>query len=561
MKVYCVRAGKGNSNIDYFLESRCINIDYGINFDLLDTSIDIVDFLSKNSNKNQVAQYISQINLFKNIKEGDIILSPSNDDINVGKVSSSIFLKNNKNTIDVSWMKKINKCKDINQPKTVFEIFDFDFDRLDFIDKSTKNTLSVLIDGKTITDKNSTNTFVELINYLSNKIGKENLAEDFPKIFSKSEFINPKTNKRYAHRVDDSGDYLIYTNTDNDYKKSILESLYKKYNIDIEVSIVEELLDVVYEFVLTDDSIINNINDLCSKTLEIQKYINNVDYLCDKLNSLDKSFIRNYYNSKNNGVVIDIRKEVAKEILLTDITKDKLESIIESHKSKNKQKLNSWVNPYKILHPFITNTYKDLDIFINNFIKLLINRIGDVKFNISNFNGSQNQGSEKYYFSIFNKSHRNQSEGLQIFLDFKEGNLYYGIYRHIDESYVYEPKVFNGDVNEIYSFIDQYKETILNDNKNAKDSIILDIKNIFQNNGNSLMTCKEVSFILKKIKENNISDLLNSDLFDKITTDETRYRLSNYLPTKLVDSIKSYDFVTIEMLVEILNKNNININI
>ena len=51
------------------------------------------------------------------------------------------------------------------------------------------------------------------------------------------------------------------------------------------------------------------------------------------------------------------------------------------------------------------------------------------------------------------------------------------------------------------------------------------------------------------------------DIFDKITTDKTRYRLSNYLPTKLVDSIKAYDFVTMEMLVEILGKSGINVNI
>jgi hypothetical protein len=40
--------------------------------------------------------------------------------------------------------------------------------------------LSVVIDGKTISNKNSAETFVYSINYLSNKIGKEILkAYDF----------------------------------------------------------------------------------------------------------------------------------------------------------------------------------------------------------------------------------------------------------------------------------------------------------------------------------------------------------------------------------------------
>lgn len=195
--------------------------------------------------------------------------------------------------------------------------------------------LSVIIDGETIENRNSTETFVYSINYLSKKIGKEKLFYDFPKIFSKSEFINKKSNKKYGLRIDDSGEYFIFTNVNNDYKKSILESIYRNYNIDINVSIIEELIE---------------------------------------------------------------------------------------------------------------------------------------------------------------------------------------------------------------------------------DKTLSDIKYLFQNDGNTPMSIEEISNKLK-IKEEKISEILLLDLFDKITTDKTRYKLSNYLPTKLVDSIKSYDFVTIDMLVEILNKNGMNINI
>jgi len=153
-KVYCVRAGKSNINIDYFLNNKCVNINYGINFNISEKeSIDIEKFLLKKSNKNQVVQYISQINIFKNIKVGDIILSPSNNDINVGRVNSSIYLKDDKNTLDINWLKKIEKCDIINLPKTVFEISDFDLKKLDFFEIKKRNTF--LDAAKIVLEKNS----------------------------------------------------------------------------------------------------------------------------------------------------------------------------------------------------------------------------------------------------------------------------------------------------------------------------------------------------------------------------------------------------------------------
>jgi hypothetical protein len=203
----------------------------------------------------------------------------------------------------------------------------------------TLKKISVVIDNKTISNKNSAETFVYSINHLSNKVGKEILYKDFPKVFSKSEFFWGKTireDRKVGQSVDDSGEYYIFTNTNTERKKSTLEHLYKNYNIDIDVSIIEELIE---------------------------------------------------------------------------------------------------------------------------------------------------------------------------------------------------------------------------------DEILSNIKKIFQENSNTPMTSEEISYKLKK-KEYKINEILFlSDFFDKITTDKTRYRLSNYLPTKLVDSIKSYDFVTIDMLIEILGKNGMNVNI
>lgn len=197
-------------------------------------------------------------------------------------------------------------------------------------------TLSVVLDGETICNKKSKETFVHCINHISNKIGKKRLCKDFPKIFSKSEFVNKKRNEKYQSTVnDDSEEYFIHTNLSNDRKKTILEIIYKRYDIDIEVSIIEELVE---------------------------------------------------------------------------------------------------------------------------------------------------------------------------------------------------------------------------------DKILADVKSLLQNGGNAPMCIEEISRRLKT-KEEKICEALLSDSFDRITTDKTRYRLSNYLPTKLVDSIKAYDFVTIDMLIDILSKSGVTVNI
>ena len=116
--------------------------------------------------------------------------------------------------------------------------------------------LSVVIDGQTIANKNSAETFVYSINYLSNKVGKEKLTEDFPKIFSKLEFFWKTTireDRKVRQSIDDSGEYYIFTNTNTERKKNTLEYLYQNYNIDIEVSIIEELIE---------DEILSNIKYL-----------------------------------------------------------------------------------------------------------------------------------------------------------------------------------------------------------------------------------------------------------------------------------------------------------
>jgi hypothetical protein len=342
--------------------------------------------------------------------------------------------------------------------------------------------------------------------------------------------------------------------------------------------------------------IINNFKDICEATVDINKCLNDNDYLCKRLNSTDLYFINQLYSDKEKeGVVIDIRKEVAKSILLSELNVDKMLEVINKHKSNNPQKLKAWSNPYRILHPIINNSYLHLDSFIIEFSKILIENIGDVKYTISDFNGSQHQGSQQYWIAFYNKEYKSQSEGNQIFFNFNEGEMTYGIYNHLSKNYLIGPVKVDFDtflVDDIYKFIDENKNTIL-DEKIEPGMTFADAgKFILEEFGNKPMSATEIwseiskrnlvrtsgktpgaslntilsslSVNLEKVAENRDTrknwEIKNS-IFEIVSTNPYKYRLSNYMPKHIKENLTNNGFITKEMLIEILSKNNINIEI
>jgi hypothetical protein len=576
--------------------------------------------------------------------------------------------------------------------------------------KKSPTNLSVLIGDKVINKGTAANTFIHIINYISNIVGKDVLNKDFPQIFNKEEFINTKYNTKYNSGKDDSDMYYIHTHTGTDAKKNILENISRKYDIDLKVNIVgttetiistskkvwllspgenavlfdefysdgiialgwDELGDlsqykssndivdtlkkvyssyedknptntaginfsfsenmsigdiviakkgrtefvgygeVISDYYFNDDrktykscrdvkwiekgswtndsmvslktltdvtnqstkflsligynqenieietDIVKSINSVCSATLEIQRCISDNDFLCDKLNQTDKNFISSYFD-KRVGVVIDIRKDIAKEIFFGGVKSDKLLEIIKDHKDKNKQKLKSWCNPYKILHPLVNDSYKHIDQFIDNFISIILNKIGDVKYGVSDFNGSQHQGSDNYWIAFYNKSHKHQSDGLQLFIVFKDGQMNYGIYRHIDRVHLSQ-HTFDGDINRFYQFILDNKDSILNDTEKSKDILLKNVKKILQDNNNIALTSREIVDRLEnRIDNNTINNILSSDIFE--TTEDQKFKLKSYMPTKLKELFENNGFITIDVLKQILEQCGVQVNI
>jgi hypothetical protein len=137
--VYCVRAGVGNKDSDIFLQGGFVGINYGTKgFDIsIKTKEEILKLLSsRDSNKRAVQQYVQQIELFKEIQEGDIILVPDSEGTNIGEVLSDVYLSDGEypNRLDIEWIGKVGKNSSLNIPKTVFRINNFDTNEMDFIE-------------------------------------------------------------------------------------------------------------------------------------------------------------------------------------------------------------------------------------------------------------------------------------------------------------------------------------------------------------------------------------------------------------------------------------------
>jgi len=430
--------------------------------------------------------------------------------------------------------------------------------------RKEKSTIDVELNGEIINKGSAKDTFIYIINYVSNIVGKELFYNDFPQIFNKEQFI-VKNGKYSGHKYntckDDSNEYFIMTHTSTNDKKNTLEKISKMYNIELLVNVIDGVKDD-FENENFENEILSNeleqIKRVCEATLEIKRCIEDNDFLCNKLNQADKNYVSSYYK-KESGVVIDIRKDVAKEILLGGIDTESLLNIINTHKVLNKQKLKAWSNPYKILHPLVNDSYKDVDIFIKEFIEIIISKLGDVKYSISDFNGSQHQGSDDYWVAFYNKTHKHQSDGLQFFIGFRNGEMRYGIYRHIDRQFFDGEKIFDGDVNEFYRFVSTSSELILNDVEKSKDFVLNNIKEILQNNSNLPLTIKEINDRLdNKISSNAITEILKSDEFEN---DGLKYKIKNYMSTKLKDLFEKNGFITIDVLKQILEQNGITINI
>ena len=136
IRVFVVRAGRANADSNSFIDGNFVGIGYGLKFNINDKSKEqIFQFLTQNGAlKNQAIQHLQQLELFKEISVGDLVLVPDSEGINVGEVSSDIYYVDEKypNRLEVEWIDKIEKNNSVNLPRSVFEIKNFDTENFEF---------------------------------------------------------------------------------------------------------------------------------------------------------------------------------------------------------------------------------------------------------------------------------------------------------------------------------------------------------------------------------------------------------------------------------------------
>jgi hypothetical protein len=352
-------------------------------------------------------------------------------------------------------------------------------------------TLVVKIGDKTFFNREASNTFVEVIEFISKSVGIEKFINDVgakenQNVFRIKKFIGLENTEfpSYAQGVikrNSTGQFLINTHMSTHEKKVLLDSLFKFFKIEGTVEIRNrkvdksevEVSDINVDLDKNDSNFeITNKNqlfeDIKKASSDIYNCLTSTTYLCNKLNKIDKVFFQEYLDFLRVGPVNELRREVATYLSENNINPTKLDEIIKKHKREKPNQLRAWLNPYKILHPIINQEYKHFD----NEMEILANEISKsndgMKWKINNFNGPQNQGSENYWIAFYNKSLLSQADGLQLFIQFKQGECTYGIYKHNGTEYVVGPENYT-NWEKFTEFISENSHYILEDIKSSDE--------------------------------------------------------------------------------------------
>lgn len=198
---------------------------------------------------------------------------------------------------------------------------------------------------------------------------------------------------------------------------------------------------------MNQGEIINGVKLLCDTSKEVKKYYQSDKYIVEALNGAKKEDLQkcmDYYQGRS-GVVVNIRKDIITKLLDgVNFTIESLHDLINDYKKGKENQFRSYKETFSIVFPAITFYGHNLQReFVKSFTNQLINDLGiesyvkEVSFD---FQGVRQQGSERYWIAIYNKKHENQSNGIQFFIEFVDGKIGYGVYKHENQNYL-KPKV------------------------------------------------------------------------------------------------------------------------
>lgn len=265
---------------------------------------------------------------------------------------------------------------------------------------------------------------------------------------------------------------------------------------------------------MTQQEINDGIALICNTSKVIQNCYESKQALVDEINNAKNEDIERcwqYYKDRF-GVVVDVRKELFR--LIKDgqiITVNLLDELVAKYKEGKENQFRVYKNFYTIFYPAITfYGHEPQRQFVREFTKKLILDLGletHVKTTSFDFQGPRQQGSDRYWFAIYNIEQPNQSTSLQFFIEFWHGDIGYGIHRHSDNSYL-KPRIVLDSESFVYDdMLDYFKsevEILINDKPKYENLSTIDLQgNNLYKISHGTFKAKNKSHIIEAFKENN----------------------------------------------------------
>lgn len=233
--------------------------------------------------------------------------------------------------------------------------------------------------------------------------------------------------------------------------------------------------------IMNIEEINSGIKKIGKTSIDIKGYYDNHEKLVEGLNDvpandLDKCL--DYYASRS-GVIVDLRKELIEKLKREDkITTETLSELLNKHRKGKENQFRSYKNWFSLFYPPITfYGHNPIREFINSFIEKLISDLKlneQVKSTLIDFQGARQQGADRLWLAIYNNEQKSQSHGIQFFVEFFNGSIKYGVYRHSNQSYLKQPEEINYedfDYNKMLGYFSPETDIIRNDTPKKQDNI------------------------------------------------------------------------------------------
>lgn len=229
---------------------------------------------------------------------------------------------------------------------------------------------------------------------------------------------------------------------------------------------------------MTELEIKQGIELLCDTSSEVKSYYEDDNNIVNALNAAKKEDLEKalkYYASRS-GVVIDVRKELIQRLFQGEqFTVESLKELISRYREGKERQFKSYKETFSIVFPAITfyghNPQRE---FVEAFTKRLISDLNieeSTKKVWFDFQGARQQGSDRYWVALYNKNQESHSTGIQFFIEFYNGEIGYGVYKHENQEYL-KPRVTKTPKEFIYAemlnYFGESKGLLLDDGINFK---------------------------------------------------------------------------------------------